>query len=95
MGDFTKAVFDSKTIFEDEVLEKFEHCNFRLAKLQFVNKNIPESLTKFTENIKKKAKDQVNQSFQEDSDNIKPSKTPALFTPHPRFPVFSNKVGVR
>ena len=92
MGDFTKAVFDSKTIFEDEVLEKFEHCNFRLAKLQFVNKNIPESLTKFTENIKKKAKDQVNKSIKEDSDII---KTPALFTPHPRFPVFSNKVRVR
>ena len=27
MGDFTKAVFNSKTIFEDEVFDKFEHCN--------------------------------------------------------------------
>ena len=31
MGDFTKAVFDSKTIFEDEVLEKFENCNSRFV----------------------------------------------------------------
>ena len=68
---------------------------FRIAKLQFVNKNIPESLTKFTENIKKMAKDQFHPSFKEDSDTIKPSKTPAFFTPHPRFPVFSDKVGVR
>ena len=31
MGDFTKAVFDSKTIFEDEVLKKFENCNSRFV----------------------------------------------------------------
>ena len=32
MGDFTKAVFNSKKIFEDELLEKFENCNSRLVK---------------------------------------------------------------
>ena len=29
MGDFTKAVFESKKLFEEDILKKFESCSSR------------------------------------------------------------------
>lgn len=69
--------------------------HFRIAKLQFVDRNISKTLTSFTDNIKKISKQEFNQSFQDANNNTKASTIPPFFTPHPRYPIFSDKVGVR
>jgi len=96
MGEFTKAVFDSKEFFNDDVMKKFEMCDSRRSRLQFVNKQIPKQVTDFLR-IEESNKTIDNESENEEELNEEdgaPSCSHSLMVPHHRFPNLSDCASV-
>ena len=94
MGEFTKAVFDSKEFFSDEVMKEFAECESSRSRLQFVNTHVPRYVTDF---LRIEGSSTVlvndNETEQESLPRDKTS-TSSFMVPHKRFPTLSHSVSV-
>jgi len=94
MGEFTKAVFDSKEFFDDGVMKEFAECDSSRSRLQFVNAHVPRHVTDFLR-IDGSPCVLINDN-EPDQESLTRDKqcTPSLMTPHQRFPTLSQGISV-
>jgi len=99
MGEYTKAVFESKKYFTEDVMTQFEQIDNQRSRLEFVNKQVPWHVTNFlriddSDNSKHSlVVDEPNNNNEPKTFDKEPCSKP-LMVPHSRFPTLSENVCV-